>query len=127
MVYFTGDVARQDEKGVFHFLGRNDDMVKSRGYRIELNEIDLALSTMSDDLESFAVIAIPDELIENKLVAVVVRKADSDIGEKEPKAACKERLPAYMVPDVVDFRESLPQTSSGKINKKALMQELSAK
>ncbi len=124
-VYYTGDVARQDESGVFHFLGRNDDMVKSRGYRIELNEIDLALSMLVEDLESFAVIAIPDELIENKLVAVVVRKSESEIGEKEIKAACKERLPAYMVPDVVEFRDALPQTSSGKINKKALVQELS--
>ncbi len=126
-VYYTGDVARQDEAGVFHFLGRNDDMVKSRGYRIELNEIDLALSTLATDLDSFAVIAVPDELIENKLVAVVVRKADSKITEKELKAACKTRLPAYMVPDVVEFRDMLPQTSSGKINKKALVHEFSAR
>lgn len=126
-VYYTGDVARQDEAGVFHFLGRNDDMVKSRGYRIELNEIDLALSQLSDDLDSFAVIAIPDELIENKLVAVVVRHKGSEISEQEIKAACKERLPAYMVPDVVEFRDSLPQTSSGKISKKTLVQELSGK
>ena len=126
MVYYTGDVARRDAHGVFHFLGRNDDMVKSRGYRIELNEIDLALSALTDDLESFAVIAIPDELIENKLVAVVVRKSGSEMDEKQLKAACKERLPAYMVPDVVEFRDALPQTSSGKINKKALVQELSA-
>ncbi len=126
-VYYTGDVARQDAAGVFHFLGRNDDMVKSRGYRIELNEIDLALSTMATDLDSFAVIAVPDELIENTLVAVVVRKPNSKITEKELKAACKERLPAYMVPDVVEFRDALPQTSSGKINKKALVQELSAR
>jgi len=125
-VYYTGDVARQDAAGVFHFLGRNDDMVKSRGYRIELNEIDLALSTLADDLDSFAVVAIPDELIENKLVAIVVRKSGSEISEKELKDACKDRLPAYMVPDVVEFRDALPQTSSGKINKKALVQELSA-
>lgn len=123
-VYYTGDVARQDAKGVFHFQGRNDDMVKSRGYRIELNEIDLALSTMSADLDSFAVIAVPDELIENKLVAVVVRKGDSTLDEEGIKAACKLRLPVYMVPDEVHFRSELPQTSSGKINKKALVQEL---
>lgn len=125
-VYYTGDVARQDASGVFHFLGRNDDMVKSRGYRIELNEIDLALSTMSDALESFAVVAIPDELIENKLVAIVVRQECSEITEAQVKEACKVRLPVYMVPDEVHFRSELPQTSSGKINKKALVQELSA-
>ena len=125
-VYYTGDVARQDASGVFHFLGRNDDMVKSRGYRIELNEIDLALSTMSDALDSFAVVAIPNQLIENKLVAVVVRQQGSEITEAEVKAACKQRLPVYMVPDEVHFRSELPQTSSGKINKKALVQELSA-
>ncbi len=124
-VYFTGDVARQDEDGVFHFLGRNDDMVKSRGYRIELNEIDLALSTLKEDLHEFAVVAVPDTLIENKLVAIVVRKEASAITEAEVKAACKERLPAYMVPDQVLFRTELPQTSSGKINKKVLVQELS--
>lgn len=125
-VYYTGDVARQDASGVFHFLGRNDDMVKSRGYRIELNEIDLALSTMSDVLDAYAVVAVPDELIENKLVAVVVVKGGTEVTEQELKARCKERLPVYMVPDLVEFRSELPQTSSGKINKKALVQELSA-
>ncbi|MBL4633881.1 MAG: amino acid adenylation domain-containing protein [Kofleriaceae bacterium] len=124
-VYYTGDVARRDESGVFHFLGRNDDMVKSRGYRIELNEIDLALSSMDEDLHSYAVVAVPDMLIENRLVAVVVRKSGSAITEAEVKSLCKERLPAYMVPDVIEFRSELPQTSSGKINKKVLVQELS--
>jgi amino acid adenylation domain-containing protein len=125
-VYYTGDVARKDAAGVFHFLGRNDDMVKSRGYRIELNEIDLALSTMNDVLDSYVVIAIPDELIENRLVAVVVRLEGSEVTEQELKARCKERLPVYMVPDEVHFRTELPLTSSGKISKKVLIQEISA-
>ncbi len=80
---------------------------------------------MSADLDSFAVVAVPDQLIENRLVAILVRKPGSAIDEAGVKAACKERLPAYMVPDEVYFRNELPQTSSGKINKKALVQELS--
>jgi len=124
IVYHTGDLAFQDEEGVFHFLGRMDDMIKSRGYRIELNEIDLGLSTLDDKLEEFAAVAVPDELIENKLVAAVVLKSGVELGADEIKAHCASKIPAYMVPDEVVFLARLPHTSSGKISKKEIIKLL---
>ena len=72
LVYHTGDVVRQDSDGTFHFQGRMDDLVKSRGYRIELNEIDLALAAMGAKLKESISVAVPDPQLENKLVAAVV-------------------------------------------------------
>ncbi|MCK5797338.1 MAG: AMP-binding protein, partial [Deltaproteobacteria bacterium] len=123
-VYYTGDLAQQDEEGLFHFLGRKDDMIKSRGYRIELNEIDLALSTLDETLETFAAVAVPDELIENEIVAAVVLKAGVTMSADAIKAHCRAKIPDYMVPARVVFFDALPQTSSGKISKKEILARL---
>jgi amino acid adenylation domain-containing protein len=124
IVYHTSDLAYRDENGLFHFLGRTDDMIKSRGYRIELNEIDIALSTLDKELEEYAAIALPDELIENKIVAAVVLKEGIEFSADQIKAHCKSRIPEYMVPDEVIFMEELPHTSSGKISKKDIKKQL---
>jgi long-chain acyl-CoA synthetase len=123
-VYHTGDLAQQDQEGVFHFLGRMDDMIKSRGYRIELNEIDLALSTLDDQLEEFAAVAVPDELTENKIVAAVVLKSGVELDADAIKTHCGTRIPEYMVPDEVVFYDDLPHTSSGKISKKEIIKRI---
>lgn len=123
-VYHTGDLAQRDEAGVFHFLGRVDDMIKSRGYRIELNEIDLALSSLDDQLAEFAAVAVPDELIENKIVAAIVLKSGVELTAEAIKAHCATKIPEYMVPDEIVFYADLPHTSSGKISKKEIIKRL---
>ena len=125
-VYHTGDLAFRDSAGLYHFLGRMDDMIKSRGYRIELNEIDLALSSLNDSFEEFAAVALPDELIENSIVAAVVLKSGVDLSEEAIKQHCKLKIPEYMVPDRVVFLPSLPHTTSGKISKKDIVKALQA-
>ncbi|MBW2733137.1 MAG: amino acid adenylation domain-containing protein [Deltaproteobacteria bacterium] len=124
-VYHTGDLARRAE-GVFHFLGRVDDMIKSRGYRIELNEIDLALSSLDEKLREFAAVALPDELLENKIIAAVVLKEEGTLEAEAIKDHCRARIPDYMVPDEVVFFEELPTTTSGKISKKEIVKRLQA-
>jgi acyl-coenzyme A synthetase/AMP-(fatty) acid ligase len=121
-VYRTGDIARRDEHGVFHFLGRRDDLVKSRGYRIELNEIEIALGGLSDKLDQFAAVAVPDPLIENKLYGAVVFKDGIEMTVDEIKKFCATRIPQYMVPDEILILDDLPQTSSGKVSRKLLRQ-----
>ena len=126
-VYHTGDLARCDAQGVFHFLGRKDDMIKSRGYRIELNEIDLALSRETG-LAEFVVVAIADELIENRICAAVVKKSGSETIDVEGlKSALAQRVPGYMVPDEVHIFDELPKTSSGKISKPRVIEAIQAK
>lgn len=125
IVYHTGDIAYQDNDGVFHFRGRKDDMIKSRGYRIELNEIDLALSTLEGKFVEFAAVALPDELIENKIVAAVVLENGIELTEAQIKEHCANKIPDYMVPDSIIFMDALPHTSSGKISKKDIIKSLS--
>ena len=93
IVYHTGDVVTQDDAGCFHFQGRMDDLVKSRGYRIELAEIDIALATMEADLSESISVAIPDPHWENKLVAAVVVKKGSDVSAESVKKHCAGKFP----------------------------------
>ncbi len=123
-VYYTGDIARQDENGIFHFLGRHDDLIKSRGYRIELNEIEIALSGLSQELQDFTAVAVPDILNENVIYAAVVRKKTSRVTEDEIKRFCGARIPGYMVPEGVLFLDALPKTSSGKISRKEIVNRI---
>jgi len=118
-VYYTGDFVEMDESGNMYFLGRKDDMIKSRGYRIELNEIEIALSTIPAIYES-CVVPIPDMLLENKIYAVVALKQNAMITDNQIKSVCRKRLPPYMTPDEVVFMETLPKTPNGKVDKKKI-------
>ncbi len=120
VVYKTGDIVTLDEDGVnWIFIGRRDLMVKSRGYRIELGEVEAALYG-HDHVKEAAAIAIPDELLGNRLMAYVVPDDDSGLTIKQLESHCLQYLPRYMVPDVFDFREELPKTSNGKVDRTAL-------
>ncbi len=126
--YRTGDLARLDDKGNFLFGGRSDDMVKSRGYRIELGDIDLALLS-SPMVESAAAIAIPDEEVGNRIYAFVtfssaVTTADDTVSSV--LSHCRNRLPKYMIPERLVVRNDFPRTSTNKIDRKILRQELIA-
>jgi amino acid adenylation domain-containing protein len=116
-VYRTGDLVRRAEDGNFHLLGRRDHQIKSRGYRIELGEVETALYAHPAVVECAAV-AIPDELITNRIVAhVVVRDS---VGPRDLIRFCAKRIPRYMVPEAVEILETLPKTSTGKIDRQAL-------
>lgn len=115
--YRTGDLGRRDPGGVLHILGRRDFMVKTRGYRVELGDVEAALDA-HPRVAHVAVVATPDELITHRLHAVVapVRPAGDDRAfVAELLAHCRRRLPAYMVPGDVHVVAELPRTSTGKI------------
>lgn len=122
LAYRTGDlvVLAKDEKN-WIYVGRSDHMVKSRGYRIELGEIEAAIY-QHHNVKEAAVIAIPDELVGNRIQAYIVPADRAEITEKEVQIHCSNLLPRYMVPEKIELRESLPKTSTGKINRKELAQ-----
>lgn len=122
-VYRTGDRVQVGEKGVYHFLGRVDNMVKSRGYRIELGEIETALYSHPQVAEA-AVVAIPDEEISHRLAAVVVPEGQGRLTAGQIRAFIAAYLPKYMVPDVIHFVARLPQTSTGKVDRRKLLLEI---
>jgi amino acid adenylation domain-containing protein len=119
-VYRTGDLVHLDENGDWIFLGRRDSQIKSRGYRIELGDIESALNQHRGVVEC-AVVAIPDEVVTNRIKAYVVRR--SELGNDELNRFLGERLPRYMAPDLYEFRDDLPRSSTGKIDRRALADE----
>lgn len=115
--YRTGDLVRRDESGRLHFLGRKDLQIKHMGYRVELEEVETALATLTSVSEA----------------AVIYRKFGDGLGELVGFAALSEQadedallhgvreiLPAYMVPRRIMVLESLPRTANGKIDRVAL-------
>lgn len=122
----TGDIVvlAPDRKN-WIYLGRRDHMIKSRGYRIELGEIETALYRHEQVKEAVA-LAIPDELLGNRIRAFVVLSRDGNVTPKELEAFCARHVPKYMVPERIEFRNLLPKTSSGKTDRTALLASLQA-
>jgi amino acid adenylation domain-containing protein len=125
-VYKTGDVVKIGSDGSYYFVGRKDHMVKSRGYRIELPEVEHILAS-HPLVRHVAVIAVPDELIGHKIMAYVSLIEGEHCEVQEILAFCGSYLPKYMVPEIIEFRDSLPMTSSGKIDRKSLTNEALSK
>jgi len=123
-VYKTGDLVRLDWQQNFVFLGRKDHMIKSRGYRIEIGEIETVLCN-HPEIKNAVVIPIPDELIGNRLSALVVPFTPGKVTQEELFQYCIAQLPKYMVPEIIEFREALPTTSSGKVDRQKLKGEQS--
>jgi amino acid adenylation domain-containing protein len=120
VAYRTGDlVCLEADRVNWRFLGRRDHMVKSRGYRIELGEIEAALYSHAGVREAVAV-AVPDELLGSRIKAYVVRWGDNGVSAADLDAHCRERLPRYMVPEILEFLKDLPKTSSGKVDRSLL-------
>lgn len=120
IAYCTGDIVVLDEDGVnWVYVGRRDHMIKSRGYRIELGEIEAVLYSYPGVREAAAV-AIPDELLGNRIKAFVVPVEEKELTAKQLARYCGEHLPRYMVPESVEFRDMLPKTSTGKVNRPLL-------
>jgi acyl-coenzyme A synthetase/AMP-(fatty) acid ligase len=120
-VYRTGDLVQLGSDGNFIFLGRKDHMIKSRGYRIEIGEIETVLNN-HPEIMAAVVIPIPDELIGNRIAAVIVPLKKGTIGKEDIIRDCAARLPKYMIPEIVEFRDSLMMTSSGKVDRESYLE-----
>ena len=122
--YRTGDLVREDAAGNLHFLGRADNQVKVRGYRIELDAVEARLLAHSDVAEA-VVLALPDEDGTLGLRAFVIPASGQKIDEKALKTFTGEVLPWYAVPQEVVVRVGFPRTGSGKVDRVGLRNELS--
>lgn len=118
-LYKTGDLARYREDGVIEYIGRNDFQVKVRGLRIELGEIEAALERHVD-VERCVVIVREDRANDQRLVAYFSLKDGKVLTNTELRRFLRDQLPDYMVPQVFVEMRTMPLTSSGKINRKAL-------
>ncbi|MFG1681418.1 amino acid adenylation domain-containing protein [Nonomuraea sp. NPDC049269] len=114
-MYRTGDLVRWSADGDIEFVGRVDDQVKIRGFRIELGEVETALRRYPGVAE--AVVTVHDSHGTRNLIAYVVA---GEAEEMELRRFAAERLPSYMVPSRFIVLDSLPISSNGKIDKRAL-------
>ena len=101
--------------GNYVFLGRRDRMVKRRGYRVELGEIEAGLYKHSMVREA-AVVAMPDTESGVRIKAYLTCHESKRPSLIALKTFCAENLPAYMIPDVFEFLDVLPKTSTDKID-----------
>jgi len=120
--YHTGDTAWADEDGFYWYVGRVDDVIKSSGYRIGPFEIESVIMELPYVLEC-GVSAAPDPVrgqVVKASIVLVAGTEPTDELKKEIQAYVKEKTAPYKYPRIVEFRDSLPKTTSGKIQRNKL-------
>ncbi len=117
--YKTGDVVIENETTGYRYVGRRDRMVKRRGYRVELGEIEACLYKHGNVREA-VVVAVRDETEGLRIKAHLATRDDERISILELKKFCHDNLPSYMIPDMFVFHPLLPKTSTDKIDYQSL-------
>ncbi|HEY6351461.1 MAG TPA: non-ribosomal peptide synthase/polyketide synthase [Candidatus Angelobacter sp.] len=118
-LYRTGDRVRRVRDGSIEFLGRADDQVKLRGFRVELGEIEAALRQHTG-IQECAVLLKGETAGEKRLVAYIVPAAGTHLETAELRSALKKTLPEYMIPSALIQLPELPLNDNGKIDRRAL-------
>lgn len=121
-VLYTGDLFRTDEDGFLYFVGRKDDIIKTRGEKVSPKEIENVLYALPGVREA-AVIGVPDDVLGMAIKAVIVPAETGGLTEQEVKSHCAKHLEDFMVPKIVEFRAELPKTDSGKIRRSQVQAE----
>jgi acyl-CoA synthetase (AMP-forming)/AMP-acid ligase II len=118
-VLYTGDYCRMDAEGYLYFVGRGDEIIKSRGEKVAPKEVENVLVNIPGVREA-AVIGVPDELLGQAVKAFVVVEQGRTVSEKELQRECQKRLENFMVPKHIVIVPSLPRTDTGKLSKSTL-------
>jgi amino acid adenylation domain-containing protein len=118
-VLYTGDLCQLDDEGYLYFVGRMDDVIKSRGEKVPPKEVEAAIVSIAGVREA-AVVGVPDELLGQAIRAFVVLEPGALLDVRAIRSACQARLESYMVPTDIVLREELPKSGNGKIDKTLL-------
>ncbi|MDP2325274.1 MAG: acyl-CoA ligase (AMP-forming), exosortase A system-associated [Gammaproteobacteria bacterium] len=124
MAVWSGDTVVRDEDGFLYFRGRRDEMIKSSGYRVSPTEIEDCLM-QSGLLGEVVAVGVPDERLGQAVVLVAVPAGNAGAGD--PVAVldyAREKLPAYMVPRTVIWRDGLPRNPNGKFDRVRIKAEI---
>ena len=127
IVVKTGDFVYKDEEGYFYFVSRQDDMIKTRGFRVNPYEIESVIDNIFPSIDQCAVFSIENEEIEEEIV--LVYSGNSELNSSEILFELKNHLASYMLPSKIIYKKSLPLIPSdkNKINKEELKKELKTK
>jgi acyl-CoA ligase (AMP-forming) (exosortase A-associated) len=117
---WSGDIVRADDDGFLYFIGRNDDMIKTSGYRVSPTEVEDVVYAI-DQVAEAAAIGVAHPAL-GQAILVVIHPRDATCFDPEAVlAACRHQLPTYMVPSrIVQWDDNLPRNPNGKIDRKLL-------
>lgn len=121
-VLWTGDLFRTDEDGFLWFIGRRDDIIKTRGEKVAPKEIEAVLHAHPGIAEAL-VTGVPDPILGEAIAAMVVL-ADPTLTVRDVIRHCSGRLEDFMVPKIVEIRTALPKTDSGKNSRRLAAEDL---
>jgi len=121
-VLHTGDLFRSDEEGFLYFVGRKDDIIKTRGEKVSPKEVENVLYALPGVREA-AVIGVPDPILGHALKAVIAPVEEGALSDREVIAHCARHLEDFMVPRLVEFVKELPKTDTGKIGRSQVQAE----
>ncbi len=121
--YRTGDLVKMLPDGNLLFAGRKDRQVKTRGYRVEMDEVEAALIS-HPGVEEAATFAIQDDDGNNYIHAAVIPKADESLSDSTLSAHLTHILPSYAIPVKYHIRQTFPRTTSGKVSRRQLQKEV---
>ena len=124
-VLCTQDQFRMDAEGFLHFVGRSDDIIKTRGEKVSPTEVENAMLSI-DGIRDVAVIGVADDLLGESICAYVVLEPDCALSTRQIRAQCIKRLESFMVPQQVELCAELPHTATGKVSKNVLLQRTSS-
>jgi acyl-CoA synthetase (AMP-forming)/AMP-acid ligase II len=122
MVLYTGDLFRSDEEGFLYFVGRKDDIIKTRGEKVSPKEVENVLYALSGVREA-AVVGVPDPVLGLAIKAVVALDTFAALSAADVIRHCARHLEDFMVPKLVEFRDQLPKSENGKIARRQIEAE----
>lgn len=118
----TGDLFRTDDEGFLYFVGRKDDIIKTRGEKVAPKEIETVLHAHPGIAEA-VVTGVPDPVLGHAIAALIVL-ADDNLTEREIIRHCAAHLEDFMVPKIIEFRRALPKTDTGKVSRRLAVETL---
>ena len=118
---YTGDLFRTDEDGFLYWVGRKDDIIKSRGEKVSPREVEDVL-VQHPSIAEAAVVGISDPVLGQAVRAVIRLQPDCLLTARDVQSHCRQYLEDFMVPQQVEIRDTLPKTPNGKIDKKLLVE-----
>jgi len=113
---YTGDLFRRDAEGFLYFVGRKDDIIKTRGEKVAPKEVEVVLHACPGVAEA-VVIGIPDPILGHAIGALIVL-SDPNLTQREILRHCQANLEDFMVPKIIEFRSELPRTDTGKVSRR---------
>ena len=119
---WSGDLVRRDKDGFLYFVGRNDEMIKTSGYRLSPTEVEEGLYS-SGKVGAAVVFGLPDPALGQRVVAVAEPPAGGDHDGDGVLDYCRRELPNYMVPAQLIWADKLPRNPNGKLDRSAIVAE----